>query len=523
MTETGVIPVGGNADTPSPSGGEGSDMTGDHVLYFTGSKANGDTDYFTYSGNLASGKGTATVNGTTYDICLKMESKTSLTFDSKDGATLFMAFASGNTGKKVKVDKTEYTTDSKGTVKVTGLSAGTHTITKADGIFLYYVSVSDAPSDEAYVTLSFDYNYDDAPDDRQVSVPAGKEFADMAAVCPAGFARSGYTLEGFYTGSGCDETEKIKFPYTAEKNALLYAKWEKNEENSSKGDDSSSAPSGDSGKGDDSSSAPSGDSGKGDDSSSAPSGDSGKGDDSSSAPSGDSGKGDDSSSAPSGDSGKSDDSGSAPSGDDGKGGSTEESAEIPAPVDNAKAPVMDQATVTVGDDEFVIAYPSVMTYTGSGITFSSDQIALKASKSGGDMNGKIQISKVRYKNNRNAGQADVYIFYKLARGVKDKAMKKEVRSRNREAKVKPLHFTIAPRDISVMDVKGSAVYKASGGKWSFRLAGTIGSKPVKLIYNKDEDKTDFVPAADFDPASGKVVITGKNNFTGTVTVDVTSK
>jgi hypothetical protein len=56
--------------------------------------------------------------------------------------TLTLYFASTETGKKVKVDDTSYTTETGAKVSV-DLAAGTHSITKGDSINLFYILLSE--------------------------------------------------------------------------------------------------------------------------------------------------------------------------------------------------------------------------------------------------------------------------------------------------------------------------------------------------------------------------------------------
>ena len=97
---------------------------------------------FSINGNYSTSKGTATVNGTTYSTCLKMESSTSIKFTIEKAMKLTLVFASTETGKRVKVDGTNYTTDSYAIVTV-DLAAGTHEITKGDSINLFFIGLSE--------------------------------------------------------------------------------------------------------------------------------------------------------------------------------------------------------------------------------------------------------------------------------------------------------------------------------------------------------------------------------------------
>ena len=134
------------------------------------------------------------------------------------------------------------------------------------------------------------------------------------------------------------------------------------------------------------------------------------------------------------------------------------------------------------------------------------------------------FSKVSFKKNKKPGQADVVITLKAAKGVKDKALKKEIKNLNKSLKKNPFHFTIAPRDLSTLTVEGKLIYKASKGKWTSKLkAGNTDVKKRKLKLNKKETKTDFVVDAAYDGAAATVKIEGRNLFTGTAVVPVEIK
>ncbi|MBD5446692.1 MAG: hypothetical protein HDR32_02865 [Treponema sp.] len=131
----------GDGDNTGNTGGTGTQITADVTCHFTGKEANPSVEgAFAISGNYSDSKGSATVNGITYNACLKMEGSTSIKFSIEKNMTLTLVFASGESGKKVKVDGTSYTTDSNATVTVS-LNAGEHTITKGDSINLFYIAL----------------------------------------------------------------------------------------------------------------------------------------------------------------------------------------------------------------------------------------------------------------------------------------------------------------------------------------------------------------------------------------------
>ena len=97
------------------------------------------SDFYTISGKLSSNKGTVSYNGLSLDTCLKIESKTKITFTTTAKAELVLVFNQKNSSD-IKVDGTVYTlTD--GILRLE-IEAGSHEITKESTGNLYYMSVS---------------------------------------------------------------------------------------------------------------------------------------------------------------------------------------------------------------------------------------------------------------------------------------------------------------------------------------------------------------------------------------------
>lgn len=150
--------IGIFGDENSSSGEQGGGSEGGNTGDNTGGETGGTTistavecnfagnapssSLFSINGNYSTSKGTATVNGTTYSTCLKMESSTSIKFTIEKAMKLTLVFASTETGKRVKVDGTNYTTDSNAVVTV-DLAASTHEITKGDSINLFFIGLSE--------------------------------------------------------------------------------------------------------------------------------------------------------------------------------------------------------------------------------------------------------------------------------------------------------------------------------------------------------------------------------------------
>ena len=129
--------TGGNTGSGSGSTGGGNvEITSDIECNFTGNKPSNSA--FIVSGNYSNSKGSATVNGTTYTVCVKMESSTSIKFSTTEAMTLTLVFSNVD-NQNIKVDGTKHTAN--GTVITVSLAAGAHEITKADTANLFYISL----------------------------------------------------------------------------------------------------------------------------------------------------------------------------------------------------------------------------------------------------------------------------------------------------------------------------------------------------------------------------------------------
>ena len=113
--------------------GATSSTAGSEVHNFT---TNGKTStFYTISGNLSTGKGVVSYNGLSLSQCLKMESSTNISFTAPSAGTLTLVFVEAT--PNVKVDGTKVT-GSNGVITI-DVSAGSHTITKADTMNLFYM------------------------------------------------------------------------------------------------------------------------------------------------------------------------------------------------------------------------------------------------------------------------------------------------------------------------------------------------------------------------------------------------
>lgn len=126
----------GSGDTGGETGGEISDA--DYIQNFTLSGKS--SNFFTISGNLSSSYGSVNYNGLNLTQCLKMESSTSIGFNSAQSGTIHLIFNPLYTGT-IKIDGTSYTLE-EGNIAL-NLNAGNHIIQKGSGsTYLFYMTWS---------------------------------------------------------------------------------------------------------------------------------------------------------------------------------------------------------------------------------------------------------------------------------------------------------------------------------------------------------------------------------------------
>lgn len=133
--ETGGSGEGGSTVTP---------IEGTVLVTFTDSKPS--SSIVTVSGNYATNKGTATIDGTSYSTCVKMESATniSVTVDKKVTMTLYFSSADSKTNAKIdgkKPAEVNAVIDSTAKTMTVTLDAGSHTITKQDTCNLFGIKL----------------------------------------------------------------------------------------------------------------------------------------------------------------------------------------------------------------------------------------------------------------------------------------------------------------------------------------------------------------------------------------------
>lgn len=134
-------PVDPTPDDPTPDDPTPGPTPGDNasVCHFTGNTPS--SSQVTVTGNYANSKGTVTYGGTTYDICVKMESATEITVTPATSGDITLVFGGSTSasGKKVKVDGTNQVVASDGTYTFAGTAGTKYTITKGDAINLFLI------------------------------------------------------------------------------------------------------------------------------------------------------------------------------------------------------------------------------------------------------------------------------------------------------------------------------------------------------------------------------------------------
>ena len=149
---TGGGETGGSGDGGSTGGSTGGTEGGSTVtpiegtvlVTFTGSKPS--SDIVTVSGNYSTNKGTATIDGTSYSTCVKMESATNISVTVDKKVTMTLYFSSADTKTNAKIDgkkpaEVNAVIDSTAKTMTVTLDAGSHTITKQDTCNLFGIKL----------------------------------------------------------------------------------------------------------------------------------------------------------------------------------------------------------------------------------------------------------------------------------------------------------------------------------------------------------------------------------------------
>ena len=139
----------GGGETGGSTGGTegGSTVTpieGTVLVTFTDSKPS--SSIVTVSGNYSTSKGTATIDGTSYSTCVKMESATNISVTVDKKVTMTLYFSSADTKTNAKIDgkkpaEVNAVIDSTAKTMTVTMDAGSHTITKQDTCNLFGIKL----------------------------------------------------------------------------------------------------------------------------------------------------------------------------------------------------------------------------------------------------------------------------------------------------------------------------------------------------------------------------------------------
>lgn len=150
--ESNASGEGGSAEGGSTGGSTGGTEGGSTVtpiegtvlVTFTDSKPS--SSIVTVSGNYATNKGTATIDGTSYSTCVKMESATNISVTVDKKVTMTLYFSSADTKTNAKIDgkkpaEVNAVIDSTAKTMTVTLDAGSHAITKQDTCNLFGIKL----------------------------------------------------------------------------------------------------------------------------------------------------------------------------------------------------------------------------------------------------------------------------------------------------------------------------------------------------------------------------------------------
>ena len=136
--------TGGSTGGTTEGGSTVTPIEGTVLVTFTGSKPS--SSIVTVSGNYATNKGTATIDGTSYSTCVKMESATNISVTVDKKVTMTLYFSSADTKTNAKIDgkkpaEVNAVIDTTAKTMTVTLDAGSHTITKQDTCNLFGIKL----------------------------------------------------------------------------------------------------------------------------------------------------------------------------------------------------------------------------------------------------------------------------------------------------------------------------------------------------------------------------------------------
>jgi hypothetical protein len=130
----------------NPSGGDEPVATGTVTCSFVKEgPVQSSVNFFTISGNYSNTKGTATVDGTTYTWCLKIESATTVDFKLTDKRNMTLYFGDTETAS-LKINGNKIT--GSGSIYSQVMEPGSYTLTKDKSVNLFYIKLEPVTESE---------------------------------------------------------------------------------------------------------------------------------------------------------------------------------------------------------------------------------------------------------------------------------------------------------------------------------------------------------------------------------------
>ena len=136
--------------TTAESGSAGTSVSPQSAYIHNFTESGLQSSFYGISGNLSTSKGTVTYEGKTLTQCLKLETATQITFHAPAAGTLTLVFAED--AGTVKCDGVKST--AAGGILTVPVTAGSHTLTKADSCNLFYMEYRSDGSVTADTTVS---------------------------------------------------------------------------------------------------------------------------------------------------------------------------------------------------------------------------------------------------------------------------------------------------------------------------------------------------------------------------------
>ena len=128
---------GGNTGEGGETGGTGETVEGTVLVTFAGNKPSSSLVTLV-EGSYSSSKGTATIDGTAYTTCIKMESKTNIKVTVDKPVTVTFYFGDNETAS-MKIDGTAI--KGSGSIYTTSWQAGTYVLSKDKSVNLYGIKI----------------------------------------------------------------------------------------------------------------------------------------------------------------------------------------------------------------------------------------------------------------------------------------------------------------------------------------------------------------------------------------------